>query len=87
MAEAVSHFGGEDADSTVIGRECLVKLRHVTTYARLFFHQMHFDSHIRQIKRCLNAGNSATYDHYIFAHYFLILFSLAKSIILVIIFI
>ncbi len=53
---------------TVVGGKRLVQLGHLAADAGQFLHQVDFDSHIGQVQGCLDSGNAAADNQYVFAH-------------------
>ena len=52
----------EDARGAIVGREGLVKLGHAAADSCFVLYQIYFKARLSQVQRCLNAGDTATYD-------------------------
>jgi hypothetical protein len=57
MPADLDQFRGDNSHGTVIGRKCLVQLRHDTAYGRSFFKQVDVITGICQIKSRLHTGD------------------------------
>ena len=58
----IHHFRREDAHGAVVCGKRLVELRHVAADGRLPFYQVHDDTVVCEIERCLDATNPGPDD-------------------------
>ncbi len=64
MPPPFHQFGRKDAHRTIVGRKCLIQLRHDPADAGRLLHQMHEVARTGQIERSLDPGDSSADDHH-----------------------
>jgi hypothetical protein len=68
MSTDIQHLGRQDSDSTVVGGESLIQLRHLTADTGQFFNQMNLDTHVGQIQGSLDTGDASSNNKDVFIH-------------------